>query len=164
MSLSVIVASGGARPTLGRTLDSIRSQLSLEDECIVVIDALAPWGHSSRNRAMTWAKGEHLAFMDDDDHYLDGAFDIIRRAIAEDPDAIHVFRCRWPNGMLIPTPGDDELRLGNVSTQCFVVPNKAPLGLWTDEYAGDWGFISATAKHHPVRWHEECIALYRPAN
>ena len=144
MSLSVIVASGG-RPTLARTIQSIVSQLHLEDELIVVVDQQAPWGHSSRNRAMTWAKGDHLCFMDDDDVYTSDAFDTIRRGVGEQPDAVHVFKMRyaWGNELW----ADQEVRLGNISTQMFVVPNRQPLGQWGDVYEGDFVFIEATAKH-----------------
>lgn len=161
MSLSVIVASGG-RPTLSRTIQSIVPQLHLEDELIIVVDQTSQWGHSSRNRAMQWAKGDHLCFMDDDDEYTPDAFQHIRAAIGRDPDAMWIFRMRYAWGNELWT--DQELRLGNVSTQIAVVPNKPPLGRWADGiYEGDWHFIQACAKHKAVRWDEHVIALIRPA-
>jgi hypothetical protein len=161
MSLSVIVASGG-RPTLGRTLASITPQLDVHDEVLCIVDQTAPWGHSSRNRAMRWAKGDWLLFMDDDDVYTPDAFQIVRAGIGQDPEAVHIFRMRYADGRELWT--DREVRLGNVSTQMAVVPNRGPLGTWNEAlYEGDFSFISATAKHRPVCWHEQVIALIRPS-
>lgn len=163
MSLSVIVASGG-RPTLPRTIQSIVPQLHLEDELIVVVDQQAPWGHSSRNRMMRHCKGEHLAFVDDDDVWTPGAGDAIRRAVDQsDPNALHLFKMRYAWGNELWT--DREVRLGNVSTGMVIAPNREPLARWDEAlYEGDHSFISAMAKHHPVCWWEDVILLVRPEN
>jgi glycosyltransferase involved in cell wall biosynthesis len=164
MSLSVIVASGG-RPTLSRTIESIIPQLRLEDELIVVVDAQAPWGHSSRNRAMRWAKGDFLLFQDDDDVSAPGAFDAIRAAVAQhDANTMHVFKMAYDRLDGRTLWEDREVRLGNISTQMIVVPNQQPLGQWGAVYEGDFVFASACAKHRPVAWHEDIISLVRPEN
>ena len=158
-ALSIIVASGGPH-TLGRTLNSVTPQLELADEVLCVVDQQAPWGHSSRNRAMRWAKGDWLMFMDDDDAYTHDALALVRPAVREAPEAVHIFRMRYADGRQLWT--DREVRLGNVSTQMVVAPNRPPYGIWADVYEGDFHFISATAKHRPVQWHEAVIALIRP--
>lgn len=162
MGFSVIVASGG-RPTLQRTIDSIVPQLDVHDELLVCVDQRAPWGHASRNRMTLAANGDWLCFQDDDDVYTPGAFDVIRTAVRTgDPNAMHIFRMRYPDGRELWT--DPEVRLGNVSTQMVVVPNRQPLGRWNEAlYEGDYSMISETAKHHPVQWHEHVITLVRPA-
>lgn len=157
MSLSVIVASSG-RPTLQRTLDSIRPQLHSEDELLLDVNTDAPWGHRARNRQMAVAKGDFLLFMDDDDTYVSGAFDAIRSKVTR--SAMHLFKMRYHDGTELWR--DREVRCGNVSTQMVVVPNRAPLGTWTDVYEGDFYFISQTAEHWPVVWHGDVIALIRP--
>jgi glycosyltransferase involved in cell wall biosynthesis len=160
VSLSVIVPSGG-RPTLSRTLASITPNLDLHDEVLVCVDQTAPWGNSSRNRLMRQAKGDWLLFMDDDDAYTPDAFPVIRAKIAQASDSVHIFRMRYPDGRELWT--DREVRLGNVSTQMVVVPNRPPLGIWSEGlYEADYHFIKACADHRPVVWHEDVIALIRP--
>lgn len=161
MSLSIIIASGG-RPTLARTIQSIVPQLDVTDEIIVVVDQAAPWGHASRNRAMRWAKGEWLMFTDDDDTVADGALAVVRAAVRQAPNAAHIFKMAYSDGRTIWT--DREVRLGNVSTQMIVCPNREPFGVWNEaEYAGDYPFIKGTCQHRETIFHEEVIAHYRPA-
>lgn len=156
MGLTVIVASGG-RPTLARTLQSIIPQLDLYDEILCLVDQLAPGGYSSRSRMMRAAKGEHLAFVDDDDEWTPDAAQHIRAAIRENPDAVHIFRAQHPDGRTIWT--ERALRPGNVTAGTIVVPNRPPLGVW---HGSDFSFIAATANHRPVLWHEQAISLVRP--
>lgn len=136
--------------------------MDVRDELIVVVDQCAPWGHASRNRAMQWAKGDWLLFQDDDDISAPGALTAVRAAVqAGDPNALHLFRMRYADGRELWT--DREIRCGNVSTQMVAVPNRPPFARWNEAlYEGDFSFISETAKHHPVLWHETVISLVRP--
>ena len=143
MSLSVIVASGG-RPTLARTIASITAQLDIHDEMLCIIDQCAPYGHSSRNRMMRFAKGDHLAFCDDDDEYTPDAFQTIRAAIAEHPDAAQIFHARHPDGSTAPAPG------------MIVVANRPPLATWGRDFPG------SMSRHRTTIRHDTVIALIRP--
>ena len=109
-ALSIIIPTLG-RPTLSATLDSVVGQLRGGDEVWIVSDGPRPdalkmaqryaaklggalirfaegpatpggMGGPQRNRGMQLATGSHLLFMDDDDVYLPGALDAIRRGIA----------------------------------------------------------------------------------
>lgn len=157
--LSIIVASSG-RGSLKRTLASIAPQLHPGDELLVDVNDDAPWGHSARNRMMPRAEGDFLLFIDDDDVYVDGAFETIRGAISGEPARVHMFRMRYATGgVLWQTP---TVECGNVSTQMVCAPNRpGQLGRWGDRYQGDFDFIVSTVRLQgkPV-WHEDVIAVY----
>lgn len=180
MNVSIIIATM-ARPSLATTLASIAAEILPDDEVIVIGDGRQPaaaemfcatglpgfyldgpagheWGHPQRNCAMPLASNELLAFMDDDDVYLPGAFAAIR---ASDPDALNVFRMRTPKKTLWQTR---QLAMGNLSTQMLVVPNRPQsLGEWGLRYQGDFDFATGTAARlGRVHWHETIIASYRP--
>jgi glycosyltransferase involved in cell wall biosynthesis len=146
ITFTVIVPTSG-RPTLGRTLDSIAEQLEPGDELIVSCNRDGDFGVAARDAAMPRARGTHLLFMDDDDQFAAGAFRTIRRFAGAHPDRIGIFRMRYDNGLTLWT--EPVLRLGNVSTLMFCVPNVADrLGSWrSGEIArhGDFEFIRATA-------------------
>lgn len=160
MKFTIIVASCG-RPTLARTLLSISPQMLPGDELLVSVNDDAPWGHAARNELMARAHGDALLFMDDDDQYTPGAFATVRGALSAEPERMHIFRMRYPQGQTIwERP---ELVEGQVSTQMVCVPNKPERGSWGERYQGDFDFITATAElmGEPV-FHEEVIALCRP--
>ena len=159
--LSVIVASSG-RASLDATLRSITAQTELlPAEILIDCNRDSPWGNAARQRQMERATGTHLLFMDDDDTYVAGAFEIVRREVGISPELVHMFRMRRPDGL------DDVWRIpvvedGNVSTQMVVVPNvPGKLARWGDRYQGDYDFIVGTCElqGQPV-WHEHAIAVY----
>jgi hypothetical protein len=161
-TLSVLVASSG-RSSLNAAAQSIGGQLTAGDELLVDVNDDAPWGHAARNRLMPRARGEYLMFLDDDDRYVEWAFDTVRAALTETPHRIHVFRMRYADGRELWQ--SEEVACGNVSTQMFIVPNiPDALGEWGDRYEGDFDFLSRTTvlqADEPV-WHRDVIALYRP--
>lgn len=169
-TLSIIIASNG-RPTLAATLASVSTQVQPGDEILVDVNKDSPWGHRARNRRMPQTFGDGLMFIDDDDVYLPGALQLARLALDRHPDRMHMFKMRYENGVELWI--DEEIRLGNVSTQMFVVPNlwrwnssawRAPnpdLPKWGDVYEGDFHFISGCAERMDVEWHLQVISLYR---
>src|SRR5260370_773185 len=127
--LSVIVTTTG-RASLQETLASIRSQRLIEgDEVLLVHDGEAgattvaawdqaglpgkmvvltagphrDWGAAARTVGQSMAKGTHLLWQDDDDQYLPGAFDVIRREIIASPADILLFRMVYPDGRVLWT-------------------------------------------------------------
>ena len=163
MSFSVIVPTCGRR-TLGRTLESIHSQMVPGDELLVDANC-DPWGDHARERMMAKATGTWLLFMDDDDVYASGALDLVRTAIEPERHAMHIFRMAYQDlgGRTLWT--DREIHYGNVGTPMVVVPNiPAKLGRWSEfnHYGGDFDFIQSTARQMPVEWHEDVIAIVRP--
>jgi len=186
-TLSIIIPTIG-RPTLKRTLESIRVQQLVDgDEVIVVQDGpsdLAVWatvkasglpvrylatgeragdaGHSATNCAMPEARGDYLLRIDDDDRYVEGAFRTIRSAIARHPDRPLMFRMErlaWADTLW----RQQALRPGNVGTPMFVTPNQPDrLGKWGPYRAGDFAFFISTMRRWPTGsliWQPETIAI-----
>jgi hypothetical protein len=88
-------------------------------------------------------------WQDDDDVYLSGAFDVMRREIIRSPDDILLFRLAYPGGRLLWKVPVIQCR--NVSTQMYVVPRAAKLGHWGSHYQGDFQFIQTTVAANPDR-------------
>ena len=169
MTLSIIVPTSG-RPTLIRALGSVISQCGDGDEVIVVSDGpdedvdevcrlldirycegpkTGQWGNAQRQAGMAVAGGDYLLFLDDDDWFVLGAIDAVRRAIALHPGHPLIFRFVDKNG--VTRWADRVVRTGNVSTQCLCVPNvKGQLGFWGDTHEGDFVFLATTLDRYPV--------------
>jgi len=177
-TLSVIIPTIG-RPTLRRTLESIRAQELIDgDEVIVVQDGptdLATWatvkaaelpvrylatgkragdfGATPRNLGMAHARGDYLAFMDDDDVYRTDcygattAFYRVRSAMARHPGRPIMFRAERP-GWGPTTWQVKTVRFGhNNTTVMFVVPNRPEcLGEWGPHRGSDFAFIVTTLR------------------
>jgi hypothetical protein len=107
------------------------------------------WGAAARTAGQDHASGTHLLWQDDDDVYLPGAFDSVRREIAQTPDDILLFRVAYPDDRLVwRTP---TVQCGNVSTQMFCIPREAKLGTWGTRYEGDFDFLESTIAANPDR-------------
>ena len=179
--LSIIIPTIG-RQSIHGTLASIYNQIQPGDEVIVVGDGHRPlsekaasylgfsylstkatneWGHAQRNLGMTVAKGDYLAFMDDDDYYLPGAFKAMRKAILEYPGKLFLFKIEdgprtiWEN---------ETIRFSNISTQMFVIPNRPEkCGKWQKNVydrsgkGGDYRFICDT-----ILFYAPSDLIYRP--
>jgi glycosyltransferase involved in cell wall biosynthesis len=171
-------------PTMGReTLLDALASCSEADEVIVVVDdaRAGEWqplgdnvrvlhvpecnrgGHSSRNHAMPHATGTHLCFLDDDDIYLPGAIEAMRKHACDRPV---IFKMDHPaHGLLWR---EKELTFGNVSTQMFLVPNDPDrLGVWAHHMpelpqpGGDFTFIrECVEKMGEPLWRDELVARY----
>lgn len=182
MDVTVIIPTLG-RPSLERTLASCEDA----DEIIVVLDTAqgcselpcdlpehalftsghfgVTGGHAGRVHGIGLAMGSHLAFMDDDDVYRPGAFDLMRDAACSLPV---IFRMdHYSHGILWRLP---VMNFGNVSTQMYLVPNESDLlGTWEPhvpglpEPGGDYTFIKETSERMGgVLWCEEITAVLRP--
>jgi glycosyltransferase involved in cell wall biosynthesis len=194
VSLSIIIPTPGQGRPLKRTLRSIASQaLSEQDEVLVVgdttdgplpdVEALVKdfgpqyrylaagskehtWGHAEISLGMVEAKGDYLTFNDDDDVYVEGAFDAIRTAAAEHPGAPLMFRFVTRFRTLLWAT--KEIKEDWVGGHSFVVPNvKARLAPWGPHYQGDFTHIRDTLANWPggesaVVWREQVISFARP--
>lgn len=186
MSLSIIIPTVG-RPSLRALLErDIVPQLAEGDEVLVVGDGPQPqaraqaegldarvrylefgpdhyWGHPQRNHAMGQARGAHLMSLDDDDILLPGALKDVRSEIAANPGRPLIFRMNHAGTVLWSDP---NVRLANLSTQMFVVPNIASrLGTWGRRYEGDFDFIRSTLDLFPEKdaaaaWCDKVIATH----
>lgn len=188
--LSIVIPTAG-RPSLRQTLESIEAGgLALGDEVLVVADGpqqeaericremsfripsirfletrpTRAYGAHQRNVGLGMAVGTHALFIDDDDRYKPGALGVVRKALAQAPDRLHLFRVenvgtRHPFKILW---NDPKFRLGNVTTQLICVPIiDGFLGLWPQGHCSDFGFLSDTIPRFGedrIIWREEFIA------
>jgi len=164
--LSVVVPTKG-RPTLGRALASVTSQLLKDEDLIVEFDKSEDWGATPRSKGMTSARGTHILFMDDDDIYLPGALAHVRARLAKFPARPHLFRMKRMGDVNDTLWKDPVVKLGNVSTQMFVVPNVPDkFGVWGKGRCGDYDFIASTLALYPpesVVFAPEVISVWRPS-
>jgi len=123
------------------------------------------WGHPQINFGMEVAHGDYLVFQDDDDIFTEGAFAVIRAALALQSEPVpHMFRFVTQNRRLLWQ--ERRLEEGVIGGHQFVIPNlPGRVGEWTDRYCGDFDFVTSTLRLWPpdsVVWREEIIAYARP--
>jgi hypothetical protein len=164
-TVSFIVPTIG-RASLAATLNSIHCVAG--DEVIVIGGRVAPvtthlpvrwipcqpgghFGCEERTLGISQARGDYLAFIDDDDTYLPFARHLMTAAMECAWRRPALFRMRYPNGAeLWRKP---VLEVGNVSTQMMLIPNdRAKLGTWTTRREGDFDFLTS------MRWPSAAIA------
>jgi glycosyltransferase involved in cell wall biosynthesis len=144
------------RQSLHKTIASIEPWEG--DEILVEFD-LPPsgrWGNDQRNNAMVRAKGDYLAFIDDDDEYCLGHRRIMQRAIEDNPGYLNLFKMQYPNGdTLWQTP---QVIPGNIGSPMILVPNdKKRCYHWKDgRNMADFIFVDHWQGE--TVWREEIIA------
>ena len=159
MSISFIIPSMN-RVSLHRTISSI--EVRSGDEVLVEFD-LPPskrWGNDQRNKAMARATCDYIAFIDDDDMYVEGHREIMERAITENPGKPNLFRMQYPNGDVLWK--EKEIVPGNLGSPMILVPNnKQMLYHWPGgRNMADFLFIEGWGwKDDDIIWRSEVIAL-----
>lgn len=186
MSISFIVATQ-CRETIAATLASIECWPG--DEILVVSDmslnlhmqsfvmnnkyvkcmhhlAGNDWGHTERNFAMPYAKGDYIAHLDDDDAYALNHRVIMEGVLQKYPGRPVIFRMRYKNGAILWR--DKIVRVGNVGTPMSLLPND-PMnrGEFGSYYGGDIFYLESFAARagyasEDFVWSEETTVLIRP--
>lgn len=158
-TFSIVVATKG-RETLGRTLESIHRQVQPHDQVLVLYDDSDDYGATPRTRGMLEATGDYILFMDDDDVYVEGTLNVVRKACTD--GKLHMFAVHGGPGWTVPLR--HEIAEENVCTQMVAVPNdKTKFGVWGKRRNGDYDFISTLKFGEPV-WHSDIIAIWRPTD
>lgn len=159
------------KPSLERTIASI--ELWLGDEILLVSDGVkifsdrvthvqcpkgGDWGHSERNFATPFAKGQYIAHIDDDDVYAPGTRALMEDVIRTTPNRPTIFRMQFPNGITLWQ--EPVVRCGNLGTPCFFIPNQPEmLGTWMPYVGGDCSFLETSKwKAEDYVWRPEVIA------
>ena len=129
------------------------------DEILVEYD-IPPsgrWGNDQRNNAMLRARGDYLAFIDDDDTYVLGHRRMMADAIDDNPDCLTLFKMQYPNGDVLWNK--PELVPGNIGSPMILVPNKPKqLYHWKDgRNMADVLFVQGWLGE--IVWRDEFIAL-----
>lgn len=182
-SLSIIVPTIG-RPSLTKTLESLRLQIQDGDEIVVVSDGPCgelpefrlpflvsgrlvvaatgsrhnDYGATARNVGLMLARGTHVCFLDDDDWFLPEALESVRGGILQGEGALHIFRMRQPGGRVLWK--EKEITHGNIGTPMLVHRNFGHhIPLWLPKYGHDFWYAGEVAGWlRRTCWHEEVIA------
>jgi hypothetical protein len=117
------------------------------------------WGHTERNVATQFARGEYLAHIDDDDWYAKGTRALMADAIEKTPGKPVLFRMQYPNGITLWQ--EPELRCGNVGTPMILIPNiPERLGQFRPFVGGDCAYLEEMDwDRSEIVWRPEVIAL-----
>ncbi len=181
-SLCVLIATVG-RPTLPRMLESLR-QLNPNDHVVITTDDrhgpvasmvananLHCWTHIRVNPTPLGKKhgvgnvarsfhqnnlpGNYILHADDDDRYVDGAFDLVREHI--DPNVLPMFQYQFHDRIIWNQKIIWPCYVGGVNP---VIPNQPPFPDWGEARGGDGLFIRSLVEQRPhweVKWIPEVI-------
>lgn len=155
MTISFIIPSIN-RQSLHKTIASI--EVREGDEILVEFDLPKSnrWGNDQRNNAMLRARGDYLAFIDDDDEYVLGHRRAMQQAIDDNPYCLNLFKMQYPNGdKLWAVP---KVIPGNIGSPMILVPNKPKqLYRWKDgRNMADFIFVDHWLGD--IVWRDEVIA------
>lgn len=165
--ISFLIATSG-RASIAKTLESIECWDG--DEIVIVggeVDIPASitcdvrylpcaagndWGHSERNYAAPFLKGQYIAHIDDDDWYAPGTRALMAQAIEEHPHGPSIFRMQYPDGRVLWS--GFNLSLGNIGTPMTLWPNDpGKLGTWGPFHGGDFHYVETMKwQKEDVRW------------
>lgn len=159
----VIVVGDGDQPEARRIVECFKGRLRIS---YMETPVTRSSGGHQRMLGMSVANGTHLVFIDDDDVYRDGSFQVIRKAASENPNKIPIFKMKamakhLSYDILWREP---KLYLGNVGTPMFCVPNvKSRLGAWSISICNDFEFIKSTVEKYSEKedalvWMDHVIA------
>ncbi len=181
-TINVFLTTVG-RETLPRMLGSLVNQLGYDDfltiasdakhdfvrACITNFDWKCPvihiqnpeplgwWGHGSRNKYQNSLPGDYIMNGDDDDRYVDGAFNVIRNTIGE--NKLYLFRHQ--DKFNFAWWHKNKVEEGNVGTSCGVIPNNKNLPTWEHVYGGDGKFYEKLSHQLEVVWCDHVIYKVR---
>lgn len=129
--------------------------LSLSDEA-------SDWGNAQRDLGIQEASGDCIVFLDDDDMPAKGGYDKLH-SLEPDSNMSYMFMMSNISTNVLLT--GEEVRLGGVSTQMFVTPNRKDLPKWADDnsYGSDYTFIKNVLSMPGMGMtrHELLLCLYQ---
>lgn len=189
MNLSFIIPTCG-RESLRHTVDSLRAELVLGDEVLVVYDpgkdpsnllqkyvsdnmpvkiladhtpGATKWGYKARTYGMRCATKPWIHIIGDDDVYLPGSLAKLRPLLVEQTPILCKMKRRYNDADTIWKVRDLGIG-GNQGGEMIVFPNiPEKFGTFAAErYDGDGQFIGQLiAKYGKVRWSEIEICRWR---
>jgi glycosyltransferase involved in cell wall biosynthesis len=153
-------------PTIGRESlkDTLASITTWPGDELIVIQHTPPsgnWGNAERQEGMDKAKCDYLAFIDDDDVYVEGAREIMDKAIKKNINNFPIlFKMKYPNGLILWEK--KWVKNGNVGCPMILVPNNKEMLHWWEQDVSwaDFQFINRWHWHaKDIQWRDEVIAL-----
>lgn len=191
-TITVLIPTAG-RDTLAYSLQTIAQQELVDgDEVLIIgdgaqkdveaqIEAIGKpfryiegphtndWGHTQINLGLGLARADWIMVTDDDDAYLPRAFEVVRRAIVQNPGRPHLFRFFTNDKHLVWRSSDhhhiDETLIGSHNLVIPNDPERRGEGGWTERYRGDLDWVRAVLDSYPRRdwiWRPEILSRQRP--
>jgi glycosyltransferase involved in cell wall biosynthesis len=163
-----IVCTTIGRESLPRLIDSFKNQLLPDDTFTIISDTnhefvknvlsnynfnfklnhiindgevLGKYGHPLLNKYINNLEGDFIMFADDDDYYVDDAFENIRKYVVE--KKLYVFKHKWGDTINWTVK---EMTLGNIGKCMGVIPNTKTLPMFQENIFGDGLFYEDLAK------------------
>ncbi len=157
-SFNIICTTIG-RESLIRLIDSFKNQLMTHDIFTVISDTnhdrvknilnqydfdfklnhiknegepLGKFGHPLLNKYINNVDGDFIMFADDDDYYVEDAFENIRKFVIE--KKLYIFKHKWVHTINWTT---EEVKLGNVGKCMGIIPNTKNLPKFREDVFGD---------------------------
>jgi len=105
------------------------------------------WGHAIRNKYIPdlSPKTTFILNADDDDIYIGGSFDILRKK-CNDPDTLYISKMNYHEShkdfpLVIPRPDTNDITYGNVGTPNGIIPFlDAKKSIFTHVHGGDYEY------------------------
>jgi hypothetical protein len=178
-----IICTTIGRETLPRLIDIFKNQLSESDTFTIISDTnhdfvknvlsgydfnfklnyiindgdrLGKYGHQLLNKYINNVEGDFIMFADDDDYYVDGAFDKIRKSVIE--KKLYLFKHKWGETINWTTK---EVILGNIGKCMGVIPNTKNLPMFQEDVFGDGLFYEDLSKIVDYEFVDEIIYKIR---
>ena len=113
------------------------------------IPGLKHYGHNTINKYLPSLepKTTYLMFADDDDTYVDGAFNLLR-AKCLDPDMLYVTQFKNEKGRIVPPAGITTIERGKIGKVCGIIPfdKRSEASMGTKDRMGDFDYYDALQK------------------
>jgi hypothetical protein len=163
-----IVCTTIGRESLPRLIDSFKNQLLPNDTFTIISDTnhefvknvlsnynftfklnhiinngekLGNFGHPLLNKHINTLDGDFIMFADDDDYYVDDAFEHIRKYVVE--KKLYIFKHKWGETINWTTK---DILLGNIGKCMGVIPNIKTLPMFQENVFGDGLFYEDLSK------------------
>lgn len=178
---------------LKRCIESIKHQLGPDDEVLIIGDTFhgdlpgvqslvesygsnfrylpydaghSCWGHCQLSWAMTQARGDYWHANDDDDVYLPGAAEMMRKAAEAWPGKLLLFRFISQFGTIY-WEEVGKVERNSIGGHCIVAPLiPSKMGTYACVYSGDYDYIQQTVAKfggaNQAIWIDNLICRARP--
>jgi len=142
-----IIFDGKYAKEKSKYTDEYAKDMKCKVNVIEQIPGLKAYGHASINKYLPDLQPvtTYVMFADDDDHYLEGAFDTLRKKCV-DPDILYIAKMRNNKSTvsIIPPIGHTTIDRALISKQCGIIPfkDKAKSKLGEITYTGDFDYYN----------------------
>jgi len=139
-----VVFDGGeeARKKAGFT-DEFMSGFMCKTNTIDHTPRINKWSHGIQNAYQNIPWGTtFVMYGDDDDTYIEGAFDILRKKCT-DANCLYIAKMKYIDKSNIIPSGDNGIRFKNIGTPCGIIPVKDVAKVkWGLRYGGDFDYYN----------------------